>query len=229
MIMLLSCFDLLAVLINHPLQATYSLVWPREKHDLLSTIYVFFRPANIVIAFSLLTITTMSLERYLAAAYPFFHRTSVNRTRLIMFLSFFFLIDVTLHVISFDDFLISFHHNILIFFSFTSPPLIYANYKLFRISTGIRSRGAIVPASLKSTVNLRNISTCLLLVVYLVGFSIPAFVCTICGFTGEESSINIDISPVWASTAGKMSSTFNCLIFFWKNKTLSKEGMLVLS
>ena len=227
MIMLLSCFDLMAVLINHPLQTIYLAVWIREKYDMLSTIAKYFRPANILIGFSLFTLMTMSVERYLAAAYPVFHRTSVTKTKLLVLLSFFILLVIILHVTSFNDFLIPFHFHMFAFFSVVSPPLIYANYKLFKIATGIRRRRAIAPASLKSTINSKNISTCLLAVACYVIFSIPAVVYTICRFV-EKESIDIRISLAWACTLGTMNSTCNCLIFFWKNNILRNEGIKVL-
>ena len=34
-----------------------------------------------------------------------------------------------------------------------------------------------------------------------------------------------NLAGIWAKTAVSMNSTFNCLIFFWKNKALRIEGL----
>jgi hypothetical protein len=39
---------------------------------------------------------------------------------------------------------------------------------------------------------------------------------------------DIRLSALWAKSIITMNSTFNCLIFYWKNKLLRVEGMRVV-
>lgn len=227
MILVLSSFDLLAGMINHPLGATYSVVWLNEKYDLLSKLGIYIRPANMLLAFSMLTIVVMSFDQYLATAYPIYHRTSVTKTRLLILLSFFLLFDFTLYVITFNDFILPFHFNVIIFFAVVFPPFFFTNYKLFRISREMSRKNRIIPKK-RTVVDLKNISSCLLVVACFVILSIPAFVYTILRFAEKPTSVNVQLSWVWGSTIASMNGTCNCLIFFWKNKLLRAEGIKVL-
>jgi hypothetical protein len=63
-----------------------------------------------------------------------------------------------------------------------------------------------------------------------VVFSIPAVV-SIGIFAISEDLFTLDnarILGLWGSTLLSMNSTFNCLIFYWKNKILRQEGMKIL-
>ena len=40
----------------------------------------------------------------------------------------------------------------------------------------------------------------------------------------SEFSMSRNNFIIWPLTLGAMNSTFNCLVFFWKNKTLRKES-----
>jgi hypothetical protein len=39
---------------------------------------------------------------------------------------------------------------------------------------------------------------------------------------------NANVAGIWAKTIALMNCTFNCLIFYWKNKVLRTEGLKVL-
>jgi hypothetical protein len=86
MILALACFDLAVVVVYHPLIIT---------ETLLSWIFAntSYYPDDVYImrhfyVFSLTALLTMTLERYLAMLYPFFHEKSVTKARLtIVFVS----------------------------------------------------------------------------------------------------------------------------------------------
>ena len=44
----------------------------------------------------------------------------------------------------------------------------------------------------------------------------------------ENTLDSAEPAELWARTAASMNSTFNCLIFYRKNKTLRTEGMKVI-
>jgi hypothetical protein len=44
----------------------------------------------------------------------------------------------------------------------------------------------------------------------------------------NSTTTNARLSLVWSSSVWAMNSTFNSLIFFWKNKVLRTEGVKIL-
>jgi hypothetical protein len=104
--------------------------------------------------------------------------------------------------------------------------MFFMNYKLFAIARS-RRNNRISPET-KMTFSLKNISSCLLAVVCFVLLRIPVFVYIGLTTTMSEKKLNLDnvfVAGLWASTITSMNSTFNCLIFYWKNKILRTEGV----
>ena len=87
MIMLMSCFDLVAVLTNHPGILVYLISWLREDYDLLPKMMLYLHISGVFFGFSVRVLLAMSIERYLGAYYPIFHRASVTRRRLMTLLA----------------------------------------------------------------------------------------------------------------------------------------------
>ena len=61
--------------------------------------------------------------------------------------------------------------------------------------------------------------------------SIPSLVYFVLRQTSKETQFTLDdahLAGLWAATVSTMNSTFNCLIFYWKNKTLRAEGKKVI-
>ena len=114
----------------------------------------------------------------------------------------------------------------IIFSVITFPPFIFIDYKLYRISKKYSRRNAVSPQR-KSRVDLKNISTCLLAAACLFFLSITVGV-YIAFALYNTSTTNAELCYFWAKTIAVMNSTFNSLIFFWKNKVLRAEGMKIL-
>ena len=226
MIMVLSCFDLVAVITNHPGALLHLISWLTEDYDLLLKMgmYLFF--STVFHGFSFLVLLLMSIERYLGAYYPIFHRRSVTRHRLFTLLAILFFFHTVLLVISINDFIITETVHMMIFMIATFPPFVFINLKLFKISRELRQKNAISRG--KRTINLKSISTCLLAVVACFAlWSIPLIVFIIFTTTENESTSAM-LSYIWATTTMSTNSTFNTLIFFWKNKVLRNEGIKIL-
>ena len=82
MIMVLSCFDLITVVTNHPGILVNLIFWSRENYYLLPKIRIYLNIFNVLLIFSPFALLVMSIERYVGAYYPVFHHTSVTRRRL---------------------------------------------------------------------------------------------------------------------------------------------------
>ena len=233
MIMVLSCCDLLVVLTNHPLMALYAMLCLTGKLDgyLRWVIDMAVHSANIFVGFSLLALLVMNFDRYLATYYPIFHRTSVTKGRLLTLLAILIIIMLTLGVMSVNNCVISGQVFGLIFFIILFPPMLFINCKLFTIVRKCRRNNGISP-EMKKRFSLKNISSCLLAVACYVVLSIPVFVYIGLKITSKKETTtmcdNVVVAGLWASTIGAMNSTFNCLIFFWKNNILRTEGMKVI-
>jgi hypothetical protein len=159
-----------------------------------------------------------------------FHRTSVTKGRFLTLLAILISVDLTLVLMSVNDFVISFQFHVLIFFIIISPPMLFINYKLFTIARKSRKNNGMSP-EMKKTFSLKNISSCLLAVACFVVLNIPAFVYIGLKITSKDTtalSANLNLAWLWAITIVSMNSTFNCLLFYWINKILRTEGMKVI-
>ena len=117
----------------------------------------------------------LSIERYLGAYYPIFHRTSVTKRRLLTLLTILLTLHTTLRTISAMDMIISRVTSLIIFVITLFFPLMYLNFKLFKICREVHRRNETSPEK-RTIINLKSISTCLLVVACLVVLSIPTSV-----------------------------------------------------
>ena len=231
MIMVLSCCDLLAVITNSPLIALLVMIWLYGKLDVNARwAHISLRSTNVFLAFSLFALLVMNFDRYLATSYPIFHRTSVTKRRLLTLLATLIVVEVILKVMSVNDFLISNQWHAAIFFSLFIPSMLFINYKLFLVVMKSRKNKSMSP-EIKKTFSLKHISSCLLIVACLVVLSIPLGVYIGLRINSSETTYTLDnanLAATWARTIALMNCTFNCLIFYWKNKVLRTEGLKVL-
>jgi hypothetical protein len=131
---------------------------------------------------------------------------------------------------SVNDFVISYQVHILILCILLIPPMLFINYKLFLVVRKSRKNKRISP-DMKKTFSLKNISSCLLAVACLVVISIPAFVYIGLRINSPKTTNTLDnagLAGMWVITISLMNCTFNCSIFYWKNKVLRTEGLKVL-
>ena len=228
MIMVLSCFDLVTIVIFYPGILLYIIFWLKEDYDLLLKMIIYFDGSNVFLGYSFLTLLVMSIERYLGAYYPIFHRTSVTRRRLLILLAVLLIYHTTLAVLTTNDLVIPKVVHTIIFDVFMFPLFLFINFKLFKISREVRRRKAVSPEQ-RITINFKNISSCLLAVACIVLLSIPAGVYIVFNInTKRELTSNAGLSYIWAASISAMNCTLDSLIFFWKNKVLRIEGLKIL-
>ena len=169
----------------------------------------------------------LSLDRYLATYYPIFHRTSVTKGRLLTLLLTFIALVGFLVVISVNSWLLSHQLAGLIFMTVFMPPVLFLNYKLFLISRSHKP----TPEMMKRGFSLKSTSSCLLAVACFLILSIPVFLSIGFGKISKETdkSQRVRLADWWVNTMIAMNASFNCLIFYWKNKVLRTEGMKVVN
>ena len=228
MIMVLSCFDLVSVVIFYPGILLYIIFWLKQDYDLLRKLIIYFDVSSAFLGFPLLALLVMSTERYLGAYYPIFHRTSVTRRRLLILLVALHICQTTLAVLATNDLVISKVVYSTIFVVITFPPFFFINFKLFKISREVRRRKAVSPER-RMTINFKNISSCLWAVACIALLSIPTGVYIVFNINTKRKLISdAGLSYIWVATICAMNCTFDSLIFFWKNKVLRIEGIKIL-
>ena len=228
MVMVLSCSDFVAVITNHQGLLLLLISWLREDYDSVFAWRTYLDFVTVFLGSSFYALLVMSIERYLGTYYPIFHRTSVTRRRLLALLTIILIFHTTLHVISNNDMIIPRTLVVTIFVIAVLPSLVYLNFKLFQIFREVRRRRATLLEK-RTTVNLKSISTCLLVVACLVVLSIPTSVYFVFNINTENrNTSSARLSRAWAATITTMNSTLNSLIFFWKNKVLRTEGIKIV-
>ena len=230
-IMILSCCDLLVVLTTHPFTAAVTMLWLTEKINTYPMwLAISHKSLPTFISISLIALMVMSVDRYLATHFPILHRTSVTKGKLLTLFTFVVIILIALSAISINDLVIPFEICLLLFLVIVIPPMLFINYKLFTVARKGRKNNGISP-EIKKSFSLKNISSSLLVSACLILLSIPSWVYVVLRQKSEQTKFILDnasLAALWANTAISMNSTFNCLIFYWKNKTLRAEGKKVI-
>ena len=250
MILVLSCFDLAVIIINHPL-LIYLRILLSEKTDdqgnaeftkqqesvIVSLEWVMFS----IVACSMLALLTLNVERFLALRYPYFHHSTVTRRRLVLFL----LISIIVVLVppipyhQTDEFTHVFAILIfwLVFFALMCP-----NYKMASITKSVQKKERNTSNALaandnqqrkKHKKNLKTISTCFMVVACFMICSSPQIIytlynCSMYEMCNPKEGLHILIFNLWASASVSFNSTFNCLLFFWKNSILRREGKKII-
>ena len=236
MIFILACFDLAVVVVIHPLIIIGTIFcWLSVGviKDWVWYIYILFD-------FSFYAFLTMTLERYLALVYPFFHKRMVKKSRL---MTAFVLFQLPFYILWMlprkDDRLKVIHYTVD---GFVFLVICILNIKLFFVVRTLRDRAVITLGSLDGSdpearnnldsnkfkmafSSLGQISTCLLAVVCLIICYLLFFVYL--GVKESNRSIseqNTFIIERWAETFGALNSSLNCMIFFYKNSVLRRHG-----
>ena len=234
MIMVVSLCDFFVVITNYPTLILGLVWWLKKWNSLLAMELIYDHISNAFIGFSMMALLVMSIERYLGAYYPFFHRTPLSRRKLLALLAVFSLVPIFLHLISVNDRITSFAVVLAIFVLIVFPPFLFLNYKLFMISRKVRHdlanrrQNTSSPEISTLHVNLRNISFCLLPVGCLAFVYITAFLYIGFYFAEKSTSENTGMALYLTNTVANANSSLNCLIFFWKNDVLRKEGIKVV-
>ena len=221
-IMVLSCCDLLVVLFGHPLLVLTATLRMTGTLDLYNPpwLHMCSRLTTFLLGVSLFALLVMNFDRYLATSYPIFHRTSVTTGRLLTLFALLVSFNATLVMLSLSNRVISYTSFLTVSFLTFFLPMIFINYKLFAVVWAIRRNNR--------TLSVQNVSSCLMAVGCFAVLSIPVLVVIGQRVASNEKTSYLEVSALWSRTVISMNSTFNCFIFYWKNKTLRTEGIKVI-
>ena len=185
--------------------------------------------------FSLFALLTLSIERFLALTCPFFHQTAITKRRLIIFQL--ILMTVTVSTLPLQHLKTKTIGNMLIavFLLCVLLTFIFLNYKMLAIAKTKREdqRAGITTTSngerKRDMKKCKTISTCSLAVCCFFVCFLPGIIVSLWSFASktEWNDTHVVLFKIWSNTFGTMNSTLNCLIFFWRNSILRREGMKI--
>ena len=123
--------------------------------------------------------------------------------------------------------------NLLLTITFSTLFLlfVYFNYKMFIIASSKRENEAVVNANHEERrvpkLQSKMFSTCFLTVICYFTCTCPRVIYSALRLTLYKKTPfhEIVLHQIWGTAFVSMSSTFNCLIFFWRNSILRREGM----
>ena len=227
MILVLSCFDLAVVVVTHPFLIVSTIYFSLEEIGTIRETIRMIIFLNLY-GLSVIALFTLNVERFLAIMCPFFHQASVTKGRLVCFEALLMAILVGLSSTYFIRKSIV-HIIIAGFISSLLFLFVYSNYKLFVIAKEKRENETVdlfttetsnVEENVKKRIlNRKNISTCSLAVCCFFFCSVPQIAYFAFRLASDASLYDKQVFPfqLWSSTFASMNSTFNCLIFFWRN------------
>ena len=224
LILVLSSSDFVAVLYNHPMIMYWYLSLYMGNMNFNSHYFKQFRFISAtVLGFSMLTLLTMTLERYLGLTYPLFHRKSITKRRILLFLVASTILSLVPHTLSFEFNFIEI--LVLVIVGGQKILIILMNIKVFLIAKSCKERTA---SDKTPTPSFKKYYICLLALGCFFICYCPAIVYSVLTLARTIEGSSKTTFFLWATTLISMNSTINSFIFFWNNIVLRKEGVLAL-
>ena len=188
--------------------------------------------------FSLFALLLLNVERFLAISHPFLHQSVVTKARIKICLVFWLTMQVGMSPL-FHFYETTKNVLITVFVFLLLCAFVYSNYKILIIAKPKRRDERIARVGTETDtgqetkktliLNLKSISTCSLEVGCFFICSLPQIIFSawrIVTNTPWDDNQAV-LSSFWCNTIVFMISTFNCLIFFWRNSILLQEGMKI--
>ncbi|XP_046839590.1 probable G-protein coupled receptor 21 [Xenia sp. Carnegie-2017] len=227
MIMVLSCCDLITVLLNNPVLVVIAALFIKNKDNIFSQWErIILEIVSITISSSFLALLVMNIDRYLSVSKPLYHKTNVTKRKLLLLFIALQSINVIIAVLHTEELAYPREINAFIFMVLYLPPMLFINYKLLRLSRKYR-KSNVKNREKKATSTLKQISISLMAFAGIIVFSIPVLVFIVYNMFVTEIKWK-NVVELWLRTILTMNSTFNCLIFFWKNTILRTEAFKIV-
>ena len=230
-IMHLCSIDLGVVTVVNPLFALKSITMVDSPKCLYTVAY------NVaLLLFSGITGCTLfiiNIERYFAIIHPFLHRIHFTKRRFVLTWTFFWFFDVVwivcfVYFTFFAKMLVPVILCIMVFTSLFTYIAIYVVARKTMLERNKVHSNSDLESRRNSMAFLRELKMAktYVMVVSLCFFCyLPNVVCTIVTILTPDSVL---LAYEWGNTFISMNSTLNCLIFYWGNREMRKEGSKIL-
>ena len=240
LVMVLSSIDLVVVAVVHPLGITYSISKFTRNHICVYE-KLYELSTGIICSLSSSGLFSMNIERYLAIVHPYFHQRKVTKPKLLLFVGFCWSYWLTAWYFLTQS-------RVIVATGMCSLCLVLYILVYARILVIVREkRKAFITPAVSSSPpeqSIRNYKGYLRDVKLVSTYILVFLFCAICywPYMLAYQFKYIESKPCRESTASTnnfsfriltgtlcaINSTFNCLIFFWRNKTLRNESKKVL-
>ena len=234
MVLVLSCFDLAVVTITHPVLILSAVCFSHGDYNELRE-QIRISICMLLDGFSMWSLLMLTIERFLGIIYPIFHRTSVTKKRLLSFLGVLLVLNIVQSTLSFQNFLIPDNILVVVYLPFYLLTLFFLNYKMFVVAKAksrinVLSNSTCTKENSKHIFELKKVSTCFLAIMCFFLCSFPGIVISGLCAAQKVSLYDETVLPLslWFTTIVSINSTFNCLIFFWRNSLLRRHGLKLL-
>ena len=238
MIMVLSSIDLCTTIIVHPFYLVNSIAEITETSKCFYK--MFYQTSTVILSgMSYLTFFVMNIERYLAIAYPFFHKVHVTKRRCLLSSFLLWLVCVVTGIAPIFNLDIQIFVTVLALIVLVGTLYIYIYiYNLARKQRQLARQAAITLEELeeesprsepsRKSVSLRDdlVLAKMYFIVVACSFllNLPNAI-VLAVYTERVQTLDDVVQmKIWTLTLVAMNSTANCLIFFWANKILRSEG-----
>lgn len=241
-IFVLSCIDLTAVTIVHPVVIFSAIFWSKKSYSAeieMTRTYI----SILLGGFSIFALLTLSLERFLTLTFPFFHQSRITRSRLSLFQVFLMIILVSLSPLIYLDGESFLNRLVTAFVVIYFCVFIYLNYKMFAIAKSKQreNRSTHVDGVARTNhqkgkrrkLTFKNISTCCLTVSCFFICSFPPAVYTASRFASKTPSYDrhnylayshMDQHNCLHELNDKLLDIFLAKFYFasWRNQTVKR-------
>lgn len=248
MIMVLSSVDLCVAIFVHPLHLVNSIAEITETSKCLYKI-CYHTSVVILSGTSAGTFFIMNIERYFSIVHPMFHRIYVTKKKCLILSGFIFAISATTSLAPIFKIDIQIFVTILVLIVCLGTLFIYisifyvARKQSFNPNIVGRNPNIAVQEGVRTSTEKPNqrprntmsfFQDLLLAKAYLLVlfcnffFQLPNAI--LLAVSREElTTLNDAVQlKIWTISLVAMTSTINCLIFFWANKILRKEGVKIV-
>ena len=237
MILILSIFDLLVGIFGHPSVILSAVPWSTRDNssahwttggsDGYSLTEVGIIVSNYTQSFSMMVLLTMTIDRYLALTRPFFHKIHVTRRRLFSLTVVLQLLIIAVRMLRFFEGVKAVYYSAAFLIATVAMLLLaFMNYQMFR--TAVRAKRNKQTPRVQLAQMKRNY-TCVLAVACFYVCVIPIAVYALFRVASIVDEDILMLIRLWGNTSLSASSTLNCIVFFWRNEALRKEGKKLLS
>ena len=190
--------------------------------------------ALTVPAISIITLSSMTLERYIGVLHPYFYETFVTKQQIFMHICVGSLIYLaTVAASTFVEGLLKNFSLLYVIANFLFITFAYTRIYLV-VRRLHRSQQRRPDVGKQTSVSgrrhllreVKHAKSCFIVVVYFVLSSMPCVIAS--SFVNENNLHRSAVMIFWAITLTNLTSSFNSLIFFWTKTLLRKEAMTTM-
>ena len=232
MIFILAICDLAVVIVYHPVIIFQTLtIFFGSNNFQLYKLLAYLKP---LIAFSMTALLTMTIERYLALVYSFFHQRFVTKSRLTAIFVVLHFPFAVRYIMMAQEFKSYSRLSLLAILGAMFLAMLILNYKIYFTVETLRQCPGNVSGpgqrnvAKKRKITLGKVSTCLLALACLFVCYLPIMIFIGVVLNGSQG-IEMIFFRLWSHTLAAINSSLNSLIFFYKNGTLRRHGMVLIA